>query len=446
MNVNNKTDYDTIIVGAGISGIQTAIDLGNYGFKVLLLEKSPSIGGTMIQLSKVFPTLDCASCITTPKMSAAFHHDNVDVRTLCTVSKFTELGNDTFEVEVAQKSRYVHTDLCTGCNECADACPVVAIDTGYDEKMAYKKSIGVPFATALPQKAYLDIDNCILCGKCANACPTEAIDFGMRDEKILFTTKSVVIATGFYETPTISPRFGGGKIANVITGKQMERLLAPTGASQGVFRLGDGKNPWSIAYVQCAGSRDKTIGVPYCSSICCMFAIKQAMLLAAAVPLADITIYYMDIRAFGKGHDEFYETAKSMGINFVKGKVAKIDELENGDLKFHVETFGEYGEKTEVEHNLAVLSLGVVPQFDEAMRKIIPVALNPDGFVKEIRLNSEPGLTTIPGVFAVGMATGPKDIVDSIISGSSIASKIAVWLNGGLRDSFMEKLPMVNLL
>lgn len=404
-----------------------------------MIEKQKSIGGTMIQLSKVFPTLDCASCITTPKMSAAFNHDNVTTRTMSELVRVVENSDDTFNVVVLQKSRFVDISACTGCNECADACPVIVLDDGYDENMGYTKAVGVPFATALPQKAALDIDNCILCGKCANACPTQAIRFDMRDEEINIIVGAIVIATGFYETPTIRERYGGGRIKNVITGKQMERLLAPTGPTQGIMRPHDSKIPWSIAYVQCAGSRDETIGVPYCSAICCMFAIKQAILLSAAVPLADITIYNMDIRSFGKGYDEFYETARSMGINFVKGKIAQIVETPEGDTKLFVEQFGEDGGKNEYIHDLTVLSMGVVPQFTEEMQKILPIALNTDKFVKEIRLSAEPGITTIPGVFAVGTATGPKDIVDSIVSGSSVAGKISLWLKGELRDSFLSE-------
>jgi heterodisulfide reductase subunit A len=440
----NELEYDTLIIGGGISGIQTAIDLGDMGYSVLLIDKQSSIGGTMIQLSKVFPTLDCASCITTPKMSSAFHHPNVDVRTLCEVNSFTELSDDSFHIQLLQKARFVDMDKCTGCNDCANACPSIVLDSGYNENMGYKKAIGVPFDTALPQKAALDIDNCILCGKCANVCTTQAIDFDMEDEILDLHVQSIVIATGFYETPIIKESYGGGRIKNVITGKQMERLLAPTGPTQGIFRPSDSKKPWSIAFVQCAGSRDETIGVPYCSAICCMFAIKQAMLLSAAAPLAEITIYNMDIRAFGKGHEEFYNTAKDMGIIFLKGKVAKIEEIEDGDLKFHVEIFGEGGKKQEFIHDLGVLSLGLVPQWGESMSKILPVGLNMDKFIREPRFGSEPGLTNIPGVFAVGTATGPKDIVDSIVSGSSVAGKVALWLQGELRDSFhLEELHII---
>ncbi len=441
-------EYDALIVGAGISGIQSAIDLGDMGYKVLMIDKQSSIGGTMIQLSKVFPTLDCASCITTPKMSTAFHHDNIEVRTLCEVKHYKDLEDGRFEVILKQNPRFVDMDKCTGCNDCAEACPVAAIDLGYDEGMSYKKAVGVPFATALPQKAALDIESCIFCGKCANACPTQAINFDHREEEIPINVGAIVIATGFYETPTIREKYGGGKFKNVITGKQMERLLAPTGPAGGVFRPSDGKSPGSIAYVQCAGSRDATIGVPYCSSICCMFAIKQAMLLSAAVPLAEITVYYMDIRAFGKGYEDFYEEAKAMGVEFVKGKVAQIHEDdETKDLTVSVEVFGEDGGIQKVDHDLVVLSMGVVPQWTADMSKIIPVQLGPDRFIREIRFTEEPGLTSIPGVFAAGMATGPKDIVDSINSGSSVAGKVALWLSGGLREEYeVQYIPLIPTL
>ncbi len=433
-----ELDYDALIIGGGIGGIQTAIDLGDMGHKVLMIERRVSTGGAMIQLSKVFPTLDCGSCITTPKMSSAFNHAMVTTKTMAEFQSFTEQSDDTFEVEILQRSRFVDLDACSGCNECADACPVIVLDEGYDESLGYTKAVGVPFATALPQKAALDIDNCIYCGKCANVCPTDAIHFEMRDEIQKFKVGAIIIATGFYQTP-IKENYGGGRFKNVITGLQMERLLSPTGPTLGIFRPSDSKIPWSIAFVQCAGSRDKSIGVPYCSSICCMFAIKQAILASASAVMAEITIYNIDIRAFGKGYDVFYETARNMGINFVKGKVALIEELENKDTRLHIEVLGRDGNKKLVEHDLTVLSMGVVPQWDEHMSKELPVALNSNKFVDEIRLLSDPGITSIPGVFAVGTATGPKDIVDTIVSGSAIAGKVSLWLKGELRDRFLMK-------
>ncbi len=435
-------DYDALVIGGGIGGIQTSIDLGDQGFKVLMIDKQVSIGGSMIQLSKVFPTLDCGSCITTPKMSAAFNHPNVTTWNLAEPTEFKKNDDRTFDVKILKKARYVDLSDCTGCKECELACPVIVNDLGYDVNMGPKKAIGVPFPTALPQKAALDIDACIFCGRCAIACPTEAIKFDQVDEIHDLKFGTVIIASGFLETPTIKEEYGGGKFTNVLTGKQMERLLAPTGPAGGVFRRSDGKNPWSIAFVQCAGSRDETIGVPYCSAICCMFAIKHAMLLSGAAPMADITIYNMDMRTYGKGHDEFLQEAKNMGINFVKGKIAKIEEDDDKNLTLHLETFDDWepGFK-KVEHDLVTLSLGLVPQWNP--QSVIPVALNPDGFVHKIRPKTSPNLTTIPGVFTAGTAMEPKDIVDTIISGSAAAGKASQWLNGGLTEEFfIEELPV----
>ena len=283
---------------------------------------------------------------------------------------------------------------------------------------------------------------CYICGKCAIVCPTEAIKFDQIDEIHDLHFGTVIVASGFLETPTIKELYGGGKFQNVITGKQMERLLAPTGPAGGVFRRSDSKSPWSIAFVQCAGSRDATIGVPYCSAICCMFAIKQAILLSGAAPLADITVYYMDLRTFGKGHDEFLQQAKDMGINFIKGKVAKITEDAEKSLVLSVETFDDWGPGfKEIEHDLVSLSMGLVPQWNP--QSVIPIAINPDGFVHNIRAKTAPNLTTMPGVFAAGTALDPKDIVDSIISGSAAAGKAAQWINGGLtEDYFVAELPV----
>ena len=429
--------FDVVIVGGGIAGMQAALDLGDQGYNVLLLEKQASVGGTMIQLSKVFPTLDCASCITTPKMSAVSSHPNITIWTLAEPKKI-EPNGDRFKVKVYQKARYVNMKDCTGCGECEQACPVIIYDEGYDEGLGPKKAIGVPFATAMPQKAVLDDEYCIFCGKCARACPTDAIDFSHRDQELEVDAGAVILATGFLQTPTIKEEYGGGKFKNVVTGKQMDRILAPTSPFGGVFRPGDGKIPDSIAFVQCAGSRDASIGVPYCSAVCCMYAIKQATLLSAALPLADITIYYMDIRTFGKGHEEFYEQAKSMGINFVRGKVAKIKEKEDGNLIVRVETFGEDGRIEEFEHDLVVLSLGLVPQWDP--RGVVDVEVDETTkFIKLIKPMTDPTLTSMPGVFVAGTAGGPKDIVESIISGSAAAMKAAEWLGGKLRDAFFAK-------
>ena len=306
-------NVDALVVGGGIAGMQAALDLADQGCQVALVEKEPSIGGKMIALSKVFPTLDCCSCITTPKMSAVAHHENIQLFTYCEVLSLDE-NNQGYRANVLKKPRYLDEDVCTGCRQCEYACPI-NLPNEFDLEMGATKAVRVPFSTAVPQVAVLDIENCILCGKCEKVCPTECIDFAQTAHTFEIEATSVILATGFETTPRdAKEEYGAGEFYNVIDGLMMERLLAPTGPYGRVIRPGDGKEPDSIAYVQCAGSRDETLGVEYCSRVCCMYAIKQAMLISGSLPLADITIYYMDIRAFGKGYEQFFQNARAMGV------------------------------------------------------------------------------------------------------------------------------------
>ncbi len=275
---------DALVVGGGISGMQSALDLADQGYQVALVERQPSIGGKMIALSKVFPTLDCCSCITTPKMSAVAHHENISLLTYCEVEAIQPSG-DGYNVDVLQKPRYVDVNKCTGCRQCEYVCPI-DLPSSYDSNLGAIRTVRVPFSTAVPQKAVIDLDYCILCGKCEQACAVDAIDFSQQPEHFQVEAQSIVLATGFEITPRDAKReYGAGALQNVIDGLTMERLLAPTGPYGHVIRPSDGKEPDSIAYVQCAGSRDETLGVPYCSRVCCMYAIKQAMLLSGALPL-----------------------------------------------------------------------------------------------------------------------------------------------------------------
>jgi len=417
---------DALVVGGGIAGMQAALDLADQGFHVALLEREPSIGGTMITLSKVFPTLDCCSCITTPKMSAVAHHANIRLLTYCEVESVREHGG-TFHATVVQKPRYVDASKCTGCRECEYACPITA-PSRFDRDLGAYRAIRVPFSTAVPQTAVLDPEFCLWCGKCEKACPVEAVDFSQQAETFTIETAAIVMATGFDLTPVASKReYGAGKLANVIDPLMMERFLAPTGPYGRVLRPGDGKEPGSIAYVQCAGSRDETLGVPYCSRVCCMYAVKQAMLLNGALPVADITIYYMDIRTFGKGYEQFYQNAKAMGVEFVRGKVASIreDADQNPVVKVELTETGEIVERT---HDLVVLSQGIVPAYDPT--PIFGVPLGTDRFVAIAAPNAAPTVTGRPGVFVTGTAMGPMDIVDSIVSASAAASEASAWIRG----------------
>jgi heterodisulfide reductase subunit A2 len=429
---------DALVVGGGIAGMQSALDLADQGFQVALVEREPSIGGRMITLSKVFPTLDCCSCITTPKMSAVAHHSNIHLLTYCEVKSVQERGSG-FNVAILKKPRFVDESKCTGCRDCEYECPIT-VPSPFDRDLGAYRAIRVPFSTAVPQKAVLDPEYCLWCGKCEKVCPVQAVDFTQQPETFNIETATIVMATGFDLTPLESKKeYGAGRLSNVIDPLMMERFLAPTGPYGRVLRPGDGKEPGSIAYIQCAGSRDETLGVEYCSRVCCMYAIKQAMLLNGALPLADITIYYMDIRTFGKGYEQFYQNAKAMGVEFVRGKVASIreDADHNPVVKVELTETGEIAERT---HDLVVLSQGIVPAYDPT--RTFGLLLGSDRFVSIPAPDAAPTVTTRPGIFATGTAMGPMDIVDSIISASAAASEVSAYIRGHANSQAVSQTEM----
>ncbi len=424
--MTNKLKVDALVVGGGIAGMQASLDLADQGYQVALVEKNPSIGGMMAGLSKVFPTLDCCSCITTPKMSAVAHHEKINLFTYSEVQSVS--GNEgTYHVQVMKKPRYVIEEDCSGCRSCELVCPLDLPDYDNEYGRGAHRVIYVPFSTAVPQKALIDIDYCIYCGKCLKACTKDAIDFTQQPVHVEIDAKAIVLATGYKVTPYDAKKeYGGGKLRNVVDGMMVERLLAPTGAYGRQLRPSDGKQPDNIAYIQCAGSRDQTLGVSYCSRVCCMYAIKQAMLLAGALPLVDITIYYMDIRAFGKGYEQFFENAKAMGVQFIKGKVARITEDENQNPILRVELIDQDSRIVERKYDLAVLSVGMLPGYDPSTLYGVPVA--GDGFIQIPNANISPTLTMREGIFATGAATGPMDIVDSIVTAGAVAAEAASYI------------------
>ncbi len=427
MNTQIDSNYtpDALIVGGGIAGLQSALDLADQGLQVLVVERQSSIGGHMIALSKVYPTLDCASCITTPKMSAAAHHPNIQILTNTEVEAI-ESRDGAHQVRLLQKPTYVNFDKCIGCRLCEYACDTEYPDP-FEEGLGAVRAIAVPFTNAIPQKAVLDAAHCGTCGTCARVCPTGAIEFDQQPRHLTIRTDAVIVASGFQlNAVTVKPQFNAHRSRNIIAPITLERLLAPHGPYGRVLRPSDGKMPSSIAFVQCAGSRDESIGVPYCSRVCCMYSIKQAMLLSGALPLADITIYYMDIRAFGKGYEQFYQNAKAMGINFVRGKVARIHPVDGGDLAVQVESTENAETPMEPRrHDLVVLAQGMIPGWMPA--DSTPVACASDGFVATPALTA-PTATTAPGIFVAGTAAGPKDIVDTIAEAGSAAMQASQYL------------------
>lgn len=425
MPLIEKLSFDVLIIGGGIAGIESAINIANSGYQVLLVEKDLTIGGKMIMLSKVFPTLDCSACITTPKISEVLRNHNVTIFTNTEVKSVIKQDILYFKTTVVKNPRYIEEKDCTGCQLCEEACPVVVPDQ-YQYDMVGRKAAYIPFNIASPRIATIDLDNCILCGACEKVCPADCIDFTQEIKEYQIVVKSVIVATGFnLFDPLKILRYSYGSAKNIITSMHMERLLAPTRPYNHVLRPGDGKVPDKIAYVLCTGSRDISVGNPICSQICCMYSIKQAQLLMGALPMVDVTIYYINIRSFGKGFEEFYEQAKGMGINFVKGKVGEITERDNGNLILRYEDINQ-GKLKEEEHDLVVLSVGVLANQDP-FRMFNGNMWKKDEFdfpfQKDLLFN--PALSNIEGVFLAGTTSGPMDIPDTILS-SGAASMEAI--------------------
>lgn len=429
MSENKIIQTDTLIIGAGIAGMQTALDLADNGKQVLLVEKSPSIGGKMISLSKVFPTLDCASCITTPRMAAVSHHKGIKAFTYCEVKSIKKVGG-IFTAELIKKPRYINEEACISCKRCEEACPVLVKDE-FERDLGARKAISIPFTNAIPQYPVLDMEHCIACGACSRVCPTKCINYLQEPAHYTIKAKTVVLATGYEITPMDAKKqYGSGKLVNVISPLQAERLLAPHSPFGKVVRPSDGKIPDSIAFVQCAGSRDKSIGVPYCSRVCCMHSIKQAQLLSGSLPLADITIYYMDIRAFGKGYEQFFQNTKAMGVSFVKAKVARITEGEDHDLVLRIERQEGTSAPEEVKHDLVILSQGTKPAYLAAPEQCEGVKLGDYDFINTPALPCSPNLTDSEGLFVAGAASSPKDIVDTVQDAGSAAMEALNYMKG----------------
>ncbi len=420
-------EYDVLVIGGGIAGMEASLTLADAGFRVLLVENSPSIGGKMIQLSKVFPTTDCAGCITTPKMAATSKHENITMLTYAEVKKVKKVGEKNFVAEILKKPRYVDEKKCIGCGRCEQVCPIFLPDE-YNYGLVGRKAIHIPFSMASPRVALVDIENCTMCGRCERECPTEAVNFLQEPEEIEVRVKSVIVATGFRPFDAAMKReYGYDRFANVLHALEMERILAPSRPYNAIVRPSDGKIPEKVAFVLCVGSRDKSLGNPICSRVCCMYSIKQAILLSAALPLADFTVYYMDIRAYGKGFEEFYNMAQDMGIRFVKGKVAKLEEKENGNIVVRVENF-ETGEIEEEEYDMVVLAIGLLANSD-VLDIIEGVELDPFGFINQ-KKSASPAETNVSGVFVAGCAAGPKDIPDTIAEANAAASQCMAYIKG----------------
>ena len=426
----------TLIVGAGIAGISAALDLANAGFKVHLVEKEPSIGGKMSRWDKTFPTLDCSSCILTPRMAEVGAHPNIDLLTLAKVESVDGfVGN--FKVKIRQEPRYVDLDTCTTCGDCSEICPV-DVPAEFEAHLSYRKAIYIPFAQAVPSAYLLDMDNClgvdaVRCGKCKDKCEAGAINYDDHTKIIDLDVGTIIVATGFeLFDATKKPEYGYGDFPNVVNIGEVERMLSSAGPTQGtVVRPSDLKKPKRIVYVQCVGSRDELTN-RYCSRICCMTAIKQARMIRDKYGI-DVYIFYIDLRTFGKGYEEFYDSTADAGVKFVRGRVGEVIQ----DKKTHSLTVrGEdtlLGKPIQLDDvDLVVLSTGVVaPETTKELSRVLNLSMSPDGFLLEAHPKLRPVDSFNEGVFVAGMAQGPKDIPDTVAQAKAAAAGAMALMGKG---------------
>ncbi|MDP2920181.1 MAG: CoB--CoM heterodisulfide reductase iron-sulfur subunit A family protein [Dehalococcoidia bacterium] len=431
-----------LVIGGGIAGIQAALDIADGGYEVILVERSPSIGGHMIQYAEVFPTLDCPQCILTPKMVEIAQHPNVKLMTCAEVQKVSG-GPGNFEVEILQKSRRVDHNKCNGCGTCWQKCPEKTLSE-YDDAMAKRTAVYIPFPQAVPAKPVIDCDHCRYiryqewmagtrtgkkppqCRICEKLCPVGAIDWEQKDEVITEKVGAIVVATGFDLMPiSLIPEYA--EDPDVLNGIQFERLLSPGGPTAGVVtRPSDGKVPKEMVFVSCCGSRDPEHGVPYCSRVCCMYLAKQALLYKHAVPDGQAYIFYIDIRSTGKGYEEFIQRVQSDGVVYLRGKVSKI--FRDGDKLrvYGADTLS--GKRVEIAADLVVLGMAVMPSAGtKEVAAKLGIDLDDSGFVSESHAKFNPLETTVPGIFVAGMAQGPKDIPDAVAQGSGAAGRVLTF-------------------
>lgn len=425
-----------LVIGGGVAGIQSALDLADTGYKVYLVEREPSIGGRMAQIDKTFPTMDCSICILAPKMSDAGHHPNIELLTNSEVQDVKGyIGN--FKIKVLKKPRFVTKD-CSACGDCSKVCPII-VPNEFDVGLATRHGIYTPFAQAVPSTYIVDQNLClnkegfIKCDKCIKACERKAVDFDMKPELLELEVGTIVVATGadVYD-PTSLQNYGYRKFSNVITSLEFERLINAGGPSAGhLLRPSDMLIPESVAFIQCVGSRSDR-GHLYCSNICCMNTIKDALLIKEHWPETRIYVFYVDIRAFGKGFEDLYHRARKQGIIFIRGLPAEISE----DRKTH--NLWLTGENTlqnelyKINVGMTILSVGIEPRRDsDVIQRLLVLSRTNDGFFMEAHPKLRPVDTPTGGVFLAGCAEAPKDIKDSVTQASAAAARAGILMAKG---------------
>ena len=416
-----------LVIGGGITGMQAALDIANAGFKVVLVEKTPSLGGRMLQFSQVFPTLDCPQCIGTPKMAEVGSHPNIRLMAYAEVVDVTGSAGR-FRVKIKKKSRFVDTEKCTACGECVRVCPV-SLPNEWDLGLSQRKAVYIPFAQAVPTTYTIDKSEggCIDCGECETVCDAGAINHEAQDEYEEIEAGAIVVATG-YEVfdARLKPEYGYGIYPNVITGLELERLDEAGGPTKGKIET-NGQEPKNVVFIQCVGSRDKSVGVEYCSRVCCMYTAKQALYIKSKIPGAKVTACYLDMRAFGKGYEEFYERVQSEGVIYRRGVVSEVYKR-GGKLVVRGEDT-LLGEVYEEAADLVVLAVGLRPgKGTVELSRMLNIPVGADGFFLEAHPKLGPVETTTDGIYLAGCCQGPKDITDSVVQGSAAAALACIKL------------------
>jgi len=447
--MNNRA----LVIGAGIAGIQVSLDIANSGYEVILVEKEPSIGGHMAQLSETFPTLDCSQCIMTPRTVEVGHHENIRLYTYSEVETLIrDEQTGEFTAHIRRHAAYVDWNLCTGCGVCQEKCPF-KVESLFERGIGPRKVVYTLSPQAVPNKPVIDAANCRYlqskwdiesgrapaldksgnpakpkCGACAKFCPTGAILWDQQDQVIEEKVGAVVVATGYDLFPMARlPEYGGGHIPDVIDGLAFERLLAASGPTAGkVLRPSDGKPPKEVVFVQCSGSRDPERGVPYCSKICCMYTAKQAILYKHRVHDGQAYVFYIDVRSGGKGYEEFLNRAQEEdGVVYLRGKVSKL--FRDGD-KIIVKGADTLSNRTvEISADMVVLATAILPRVSNSqVAKMLGLAVDEvaGGFLTSLNEELEPLSSHIPGIWLAGTVLGPKDIPETVAQASGAAAKV----------------------